>query len=127
MLRITLLAATLALTAATAHAGVTITDNNQKVTVDCAKEKTVNIIGNRATVTLKGTCDGVNISGNRASVTGSAVLVNVSGNDNTLALDAVDGVVVSGNENTVTYKKPVKEKATKVMNSGNDNKVSQAK
>jgi copper(I)-binding protein len=123
MMKITLCAATLALTAATAAAGVNIVDNNQRVTVDCAKEKTVN----KATVTLRGTCDAVNISGNKASVKGSAVLVNVSGNNNTLAMDAVDGVLVSGNENTVSYRKAVKERSTRLADSGNDNKISRVK
>ncbi len=126
MKKITLLA-TLVLATATAHAGVTIIDNNKKLTVDCAKEKTVSIVGNKATVTLKGTCDAVSVSGNHATVKGSATLVTVSGNENTLELDAVDGVLVSGNDNKVSYKKAVKEKDTKVANSGSRNSVSQTK
>jgi hypothetical protein len=129
MKKITLHAATLALalTATAARADVSIIDNNQKITVDCAKDRMVNIVGNKAAVTLKGTCEAVNISGNKASVKGSATVVNVSGNDNTLDLDAVDGVNVSGNDNTVSYKKPAKAKSTRVTNSGNDNKISRTK
>ncbi|HSK05645.1 MAG TPA: DUF3060 domain-containing protein [Kofleriaceae bacterium] len=129
MKKITLHAAALALalTATAARADVSIIDNNQKITVDCAKDRMVNIVGNKATVTLKGTCEGVNISGNKASVTGSATLVNVSGNDNTVDLDAADGVNVSGNDNTVSYRKPVKAKSTRVTNSGNGNKISRTK
>lgn len=127
MKRLTLAAATLALAAATAHADVTIVDNDRKLTVDCAKDRTVNIVGNKATVTLKGTCDAVSVTGNDATVKGSAIIVSVSGNDNILELDAVDGIIVSGNDNKVSYRKPVKEKATRVANSGNDNKVSRAK
>ena len=131
MLKITplvaMLVATLALTAATARADVNLFDNDQKVTVDCAKEKVVNITGNKATVTLTGTCDQVNISGNKATVTGSVQRANVSGNDNTLVLDAVDQILISGNKNSVTYKKAVKEKKTATLNTGNDNKISQGK
>jgi hypothetical protein len=127
MMKIMLYAAALTLTAATAHAGVNIIDNDQKLTVDCAKEKTVNIVGNNATVTLTGTCGQVNISGNEASVKGSAVRVNISGNESTLVLDAVDTLRVSGNENKISYKKGVKAKKPSVANSGTDNKISQVK
>jgi hypothetical protein len=127
MLKITLLAATLALAAATARADVNLFDNDQKITVDCAKDKEVNIAGNKATVTLTGTCEVVNISGNKATVKGSARNVNVSGNENTLVLDAVDLILVSGNKNTISYKKAVKEKKTGSTNTGTDNKISQGK
>lgn len=125
-MKITLLAATLSLAAAgaTAHADVNLVDNNQKVTVDCAKDKSVNIAGNKATVTLTGTCEMINISGNKATVKGSALHVQVSGNANELALDAADHIMVSGNENTITYKKAAKAKKTAVMDSGTDNKIS---
>src|SRR5690348_16647249 len=114
-MKITLAAASiLALAAATAHADGNLFDNNQKVTVDCAKDKTVNITGNKATVTLTGTCQAVNISGNNATVKGSVQHAQVSGNDNTLELDAVDHVMVSGNKNSITYKKAVKDKQTSV-------------
>ena len=97
------------------------------ITVDCAKHKLVNIAGNKATVTLKGTCEGVNVSGNKATIKGSVLIANVSGNNNTLTLDGVDSVLISGNENAVTYKKAVKDKSTKVMDSGTNNNVSQTK
>src|SRR5689334_13459953 len=123
-MRIMLLAAaTLALTAATARAGVNIIDNDAKLTIDCAKEKTVNIVGNNATLTLSGTCLEVNISGNEANIKGSVEHVNISGNDNTLALDAVDQILISGNKNKVTYKKTIKAKKTNALNTGNDNKI----
>lgn len=127
MMRITLLAATLALTAATARAEVNIIDNDVKMTVDCAKEKSVNIAGNKATITLSGTCVEVNISGNNVTVKGSVSHANVSGNDNTLALDASDEILVSGNKNTISYKKGVKAKKPSVLNTGTDNKISQTK
>jgi hypothetical protein len=127
MMKITLLAATLALGAATAVADVNIVDNDQKISVDCAKEKAVNITGNKANVTLNGTCEEVNISGNKATVKGSARHVNISGNDNLLTLDAVDQILISGNKNTISYKKPAKEKKTSTVNTGSDNKISQGK
>lgn len=119
--------ATLGLAAAAAHADVNLVDNNQKVTVDCAKEKSVNISGNKATVTLTGTCDEVNISGNKATVKGSAKMVMISGNESTLTLDATDHLMISGNKNAITYKKGATTKAPMVMNSGTDNKISQTK
>ena len=123
-----LLATALVLTAAAAaRADVNLWDNKQTVTVDCAKDKVINISGNKATVTLKGTCDVVNISGNDAKVTGSVATANVSGNSNTLTLDAVDAILVSGNKNTISYKKTVKAKQPTIANPGTDNKVSQVK
>ena len=109
MLKVTLLTATLALTATAARADVNIVDNNKTITVDCAKDKSVNI------------------SGNKATVKGSVLVANISGNSNTLTLDGVDGVMISGNENTVTYKKAVKEKSPKMADTGTDNKISQTK
>ena len=127
MLKITLLTAALALAATPALADVSIVDNGQKLTVDCAKDKQVNIVGNKAEVTLTGTCEQVNISGNKASVKGSVRQANVSGNENTLALDAVDQIFVSGNKNTISYKKPAKEKKTSTANTGSDNKITLGK
>lgn len=128
MLKLTLLAvATLTLSTATAHADVMIVDNNQKLAVDCAKDKAVHITGNKAEVTLKGTCDEVNISGNKATIKGSVLRANISGNENTLALEAVDQILVTGNKNTVTYKQSAKAKQTGAANTGSDNKISQTK
>jgi hypothetical protein len=110
-----------------AHADVNVFDNDETHTVDCAKDKTVNITGNNATITLTGVCDLVQVSGNEAKVTGSVKGVRVSGNKNALTLDGVDSIMVSGNENVVSYKKPVAKKKTGVMNSGNKNKIGKAK
>lgn len=127
MLKVTLLATMLSLAATAARADVHIVDNKKTLTVDCAKDKAVNITGNHATVTLKGTCDMVNISGNKATVKGSVLVANISGNNNTLTLDGVDGIMISGNENAVSYKKAVKEKSPKMADTGTGNKVSQTK
>ena len=111
----------------TAYADVNLLDNDETVTVDCAKDKTVNVVGNTASITLTGVCDMVQISGNAAKVTGSVKSVRISGNDNKLTLEAVDSIMVSGNDNVVTYKKPVAKKKTGVLNSGNKNKIAKAK
>ena len=123
-----LLAAALVLAAAApAAADITILDNQQKVTVNCAKDKGINILGNHAVVTLDGTCEKVTIAGNHASVTGSSAKVHIAGNHNTVSLDAVDELLVSGNRNTVSYKKGLKEKTSKVSISGKYNKVNPEK
>lgn len=127
MRKITLATALLALATTTAAADVVVIDNNAKIKVDCAKDKTVTIVGNSAQITLTGACDRVTISGNKANVKGSVGTALVSGNDNTLELDAVDEITVSGNKNTVSFKKGLKAKLPKVANTGTDNKLSQGK
>ncbi len=111
-----------------ATADALFADNKQTATVDCAKDSSVSITGNDATITLAGVCENVLVSGNKATVTGSAKNVLVSGNDNTVALEVVDKLLVSGNSNTVSYKKSTDgKKKPKVSNTGNKNKVSVAK
>jgi hypothetical protein len=129
MLKITLCASVFlcSLIATPARADIHIVDDGAKITVDCAKEKIVYVSGDKANITLSGTCDVVNISGDGATVKGSTVQVNISGDDNTFTLDAVDQILLSGNNNTVTYKKTVKAKKTGLISSGKDNKVSQVK
>lgn len=127
MLKISLCFAALVLVAATARADVKIVDDGVKLTVDCAKDKSVWISGEKATIVLTGTCDEVNISGDGTTVKGSVLRLNISGDDNTLTLDAVDQILVSGDRNTITYKKATKAKKTGVMSSGSDNKISQVK
>ena len=111
----------------TAYADVNVLDNDETITVDCAKDKTVNIVGNTAKIVLTGVCDMVQISGNEAKVSGSVKAARVSGNDNKLLLEAVDSIMVSGNDNTITYKKPIAKKKTGVLNSGNHNKIAKAR
>ena len=108
-----------------AAADASFNDNNQTATVDCAKDPSVMIAGNNATITLTGICDNLMVSGNGAKVTGSAKKAMVPGNNNTVDLDQVNTLAVPGNGNTVTYKKPVDAKAKKVnvSNTGNKNTV----
>ena len=119
----------IALLPALASADVNIIDNDETHTVDCAKDKAVNIVGNGAKVTLVGTCSNVSISGNTATVTGSVTKLMVSGNENTLTLDAVDSILASGNDNKLSWKKTVTTnlKTPKVLNSGDRNKIARAK
>lgn len=122
-----LVAAALAALTSIASADVSIMDNHQTVTVDCAKDKTVSVIGNHATVTLTGTCTKVSISGNQATLTGAATTVLIAGNENTATLSGVDTLMVAGNQNTVSYKGPLAAKATKVSAPGNKNKITKQK
>lgn len=112
-----------------AAADISLIDNHKTVTVDCAKDPNVSIMGNHAKVTLTGTCTSVSISGNHAAVTGSTTTVSIAGNHNLASLDAVDALSVAGNHNTATYKATVdaKLKKTKVRNAGKYNKITQAK
>ena len=104
-----------------------IVDNNAKISIDCAKDKEVSLVGNNLTVTLVGTCTRVNVTGNRETVTGSATTFFVGGNHNTVNADATDEINLAGNHNTVTWKKGASKAAPKVSNPGKDNKVSQAR
>jgi diphthamide biosynthesis methyltransferase len=117
----------LVLLPATAVAERQIVENNAKITIDCAKDKEVSLVGNKLTVTLVGTCTRVNVTGNRETVTGSATSFYIAGNHNTVSADATDEVYVAGNHNTVTWKKGATKPAPKVTNPGKDNKVSQAR
>jgi hypothetical protein len=111
-----------------AFADVLIDDNNKTVTVDCAKDKSVMVNGNGAKITLKGTCTNLLLSGNGATISGSVADVMISGNNNKLALEATLSIKVSGNDNTVGYKKSTDaNKKVGVLNSGERNKIAQAK
>lgn len=125
-MKLFVVATLLALTSA-ASADVSIIDNDQAVTVDCAKDKQVSIMGNDITVTLTGTCTKVSIAGNNAKLTGSASAVSIAGNENTATLTNVDTLMVAGNDNKVTYKGPVSAKKTKVSAPGSGNSIKKLK
>jgi hypothetical protein len=103
-----------------AAADVSVLDNNKTLTVDCAKDKEVRLIGNHLAVTLTGTCTKVSITGNHETVTGAAGAFSVAGIYNTLSISAADTVTVAGNNNALTLDKGVKAKPA---NSGKDNKI----
>lgn len=108
-----------------AAADVSVVDNHETVTVNCAKDPNVSIAGNQAVVTLSGVCKSVMIAGNQVKVTGSATSFSIAGNTNTLDIDAADSISLTGNENTVRYKKTAdaKKKAPVVSNLGTKNSV----
>jgi hypothetical protein len=110
-----------------ARAEVTIIDNDKTVEVDCAKDPEINLIGNHLTVTTKGVCARIAISGNDATISGSAIVVQINGNHNTVALAAADDVAIHGNNNTVTVRKAIKAKTPRISNPGKDNRVTQPK
>jgi hypothetical protein len=119
--------ALLVLLPATALAERQIVDNNATITIDCAKDKEVSLVGNNITVTLVGTCTRVNVTGNKETVKGSSTTFFIAGNHNTVTADATDEIRLAGNHNTVTWKKGVSGGAPKISNPGKDNKVSQAR
>jgi hypothetical protein len=112
---------------ASARAEVSILDNDKTITVDCAKDPEISVLGNHVTVTATGVCSKITLSGNEGTVTGSAIAVFVSGNHNTVTLAAADDVSVTGSDNTVTLQKPVKRKAARVSNVGTHNHVTAPK
>ena len=118
---------TLSLIARPVAADISIVDNGKTIDVDCAKDKEVNLIGNHITITAKGVCTKITVTGNHETVTGSANVVYVAGNNNTVTIDSADDVTIAGNNNTLTVHKAVTLKAPKVSNSGKDNKVTQPK
>lgn len=120
------LLASLLLLGSTAFADVTVMDNDKTLSIDCAKDKNVTLIGNHITVKLSGTCESVKVTGNHETVNGSVTNAFVAGNHNTLTLDAVDTISVSGSNNTVTHKKPIAKKKTTVSNLGKNNTITQA-
>ncbi|MBX3155514.1 MAG: DUF3060 domain-containing protein [Deltaproteobacteria bacterium] len=109
-----------------ARADMSIIDNNKKLTLDCAKNPRIELIGNHITATLTGTCAKVQIMGNHATVSGSTTTIAVTGNHNVANLDAVDDISVAGKNNTVSWKKGASKNAPTVANPGKDNKVTQA-
>jgi hypothetical protein len=110
-----------------ALADVSYVDNGKRGTHDCAKNPDFSITGNEVTLALNGTCNKVLVAGNKAKITGIAKRVLVSGNENTLELDATNTVDVTGNKNVVTWKKVIDGNKEKVSNSGTDNRVGKAK
>jgi hypothetical protein len=113
--------------AAAARADVTVLDNNKTLDVDCAKDPNVSLLGNHLTLNARGVCERITVSGNEATINGSATAVSVTGNKNTLNLDAADDVSITGNDNTVMVHKPIKAKTTRISNPGNRNKITRAK
>jgi Protein of unknown function (DUF3060) len=111
------------LVSSVALADVNEMDNNKTHTVDCSKDATVRVNGNKNSFQLKGTCTSVQISGNLNIVTGDAAKsVMISGNENAVTL-TIDNAMISGNKNSVTYK----GKKPKTADNGTGNVITPAK
>jgi hypothetical protein len=97
-----------ALAGGTAH---TVVDNNHTTSIACKTGDSAEIAGN----------------GNKVTVTGECANVRVTGNSNTVSIDAAESIDVLGNKNTVTWKRGLGGKDAAVSNPGTDNKVARAK
>lgn len=120
----TVLAGLLVLSASVAAADVSEMDNHRTVSVDCAKDANVTLLGNQNTYTLKGTCTLLRVQGNNNTVHADTVAtINVDGNDNSVTASATNNINVRGDRNTVKYKadKPG------IANAGKGNTISQTK
>jgi hypothetical protein len=111
-----------------ALADLNYTDNKKTATHDCAKEPDFAITANDVSLKLTGVCGKIMVSGNKAKIAGSAKFLAVSGNKNTLELDAAGELNVTGNDNLVSWKQGLeKGKNPAAKNSGNGNKITQIK
>jgi Protein of unknown function (DUF3060) len=117
----------IAVSGGAARADVTVMDNDKTLDVDCAKDPNVALLGNHLTLTTKGVCARISVAGNNATITGSASLVSVTGNHNTVTLEAADDVSVTGNDNTVSVLKSIKAKSPRISSPGNRNKITRGK
>jgi len=117
-----LVAAMLVLGSAVAGAENTVIDNTKTLTIDCAKDPVISLIGNHNTITLTGPCKKLQITGNHEVVKGSSATVFIAGNDNVVELDSAEEITVAGSNNTVSWK----QGTAKLTNSGKGNKVSKS-
>jgi hypothetical protein len=90
---------------------ITIVDNGATITHECHDGTDVDVMGNENHVTLTGACG----------------KVSVSGNENSVAVEAAAAIVALGNENTVVWEKGAGGKAPKITNLGTKNKISKKK
>jgi hypothetical protein len=92
--------------AAGSTATLVFADNREERTVDC-EGRTVEVLGNRNRLRLRGSCAGVRVSGN----------VNV------VEVDLTPIIATTGNENTVRYRDLIDGERPKVANTGRDNTI----
>jgi hypothetical protein len=93
-------------------------------TWDCTKQPSFVTSDNNGVFTLTGKCKQVLISGNKNTVkVEAAAFVALTGNENVVDGQALVSVDASGNKNAVTYK----GKKPKWSSSGNGNKISATK
>nr|HEX4317179.1 DUF3060 domain-containing protein [Kofleriaceae bacterium] len=121
-------AAVAAMAAASVASAETINHDKVSSKHDCAKDPTVTVNGNDATVELTGTCDRVALNGNHATVHGSAQKFSINGNDNAVTADSIAEVSINGNRNAVTWRSSIaKTPEPHVTNLGTGNSVAKAK
>lgn len=114
----------LVLLTSAALADVNEMDNSKTHTVDCAKDATVRVSGNKNVFMLKGTCKSVQLSGNSNVVKGDGTkALMISGDSNAIELATIENAAISGNSNVVSYK----GKKPTVSDNGKSNIVSQKK
>ncbi|RKG91553.1 DUF3060 domain-containing protein [Corallococcus sp. CA049B] len=94
-----------------ASGNIDITGNDETATHACAPGSTVEITGNANTVTLTGECKSV----------------TVNGTDNKVKVEATGAISVTGNSNSVTWKRGLGKSKPKISRTGTDNKVTQEK
>jgi hypothetical protein len=92
--------------AAGSTATLVFADNREERTVDC-DGRTVEVVGNRNRLRLRGSCAGL----------------RVSGNDNVVEVDLSPIIATTGNENTVRYRDLIDGARPKVANTGRDNRI----
>jgi len=95
--------------AAAATEAISLVDNGQQITRACSGQD-VSVTGNENQVTLTGDC------GN----------LSVTGNENQITIEATYEISLTGNDNTVVYRRGVKAKKPRLSNLGNDNSVRQS-
>jgi hypothetical protein len=100
----------------------------QTVNHDCGAGGKVVIEISSSKITLTGECAKVDLLGSQNTVTIASTLeLVVGGTENRGTLDAVDSITTLGNRNTLTYKRPVKAKSTKLALLGKGNSATVAK
>ena len=100
----------------------------QTVSHDCGAGGKVAIEISSSNITLTGACAKVELGGSQNTVTiASAIELVVGGTENRGTVDAVDSITTLGNRNTLTYKRTVKAKTTKLALLGKGNSATVAK
>jgi hypothetical protein len=113
-----------------AHADVEINDDEQTVTIDCAKDPKISLNTSRSHITLTGECTEVSLNGASNELTVAiASLVGVNGEANKVVVDLIARIEINGEKNKVTWKKvsTPKKKKPAVSTNGNGNSVRKGK
>ncbi len=101
--------------------------DDKTVTHDCDKQGRGVNLNNKVTITLVGRCTNLIIAGTKNKVTGDVRRVGISGGSNIVDVQNVETIIVTGNDNKVTFKgsfHPAKQ--TSVSSSGKRNTIASA-